>query len=312
MPPWSSVELAPAWVAEWLAPFLDSLELGRRMSGYTVRNYRIGVEDFFRWRAASGLSLDPKAVVLNECRDYVIESQRVVERRTVHNHVSGLRAFFRHWRKAGRLSHNPLVGLTLPKLPRKLPRFLTETQAADLLAAPAKLEAEGSLEAFVAARDGLFLEILYGGGLRISEALSLTYGAVETGRGVARVEGKGGKQRLCPLGAVAIGKLQEFRAKFAPEAKQADRILTEPGGGVLRASVLQANLKRYLRAAGLPEDLTPHKLRHSFATHLLNAGADLRLVQELLGHSRLTTTQVYTHVSVQRLREVYRKAHPRS
>jgi integrase/recombinase XerC len=311
-PAWDSAELSPDWRASWLNPFLDSLALGRRMSMHTVRNYRIGVEDFFRWRVFGGLSADPAEVRHAECRDYVIESQRVFDRRTVHNHISGIRSFFRHWRREKRLASNPLTGLTLPKLQKKLPRFLTEQQAAKLLDAPAKLAVEGALDPFVAARDRVALEFLYGGGLRISELLQLSYADVDVSSGIARVLGKGNKQRICPIGPAAVRAFEAFRTDHAPSAGPKDRIFTHtPGGEPLAASVLQANLKRYLAAAELPTDLTPHKLRHSFATHLLNNGADLRLVQELLGHSRLTTTQIYTHVSVQRMRDVYRKAHPR-
>jgi integrase/recombinase XerC len=197
-------------------------------------------------------------------------------------------------------------------LQKKLPRFLTEQQAAKLLDAPAKLAVEGALDPFVAARDRVALEFLYGGGLRISELLQLSYADVDVSSGIARVLGKGNKQRICPIGPAAVRAFEAFRTDHAPSAGPKDRIFTHtPGGEPLAASVLQANLKRYLAAAELPTDLTPHKLRHSFATHLLNNGADLRLVQELLGHSRLTTTQIYTHVSVQRMRDVYRKAHPR-
>jgi integrase/recombinase XerC len=156
------------------------------------------------------------------------------------------------------------------------------------------------------------MELLYGGGLRISELTALTYGAIDFERGVARVVGKGRKERLCPLGRVAIAVLTKFRAEYARSSGPNNRVLVNPDGSPMTIRAVQLMLKRYLALAGLPLDLTPHKLRHSYATHLLNAGADLRLVQELLGHAQLATTQVYTHVSVARLKEIYAKAHPRA
>jgi integrase/recombinase XerC len=287
------------------------LALGRRLSVHTVRNYRVGVLDFFRWSLSVVADANPASIRLQFARDWVIESQRYCGRRTLHNHVSGLRAFYRYWRKEGQLAHSPLTGLTLPKLRPQLPRFLTENQALHLLGSPLRLEAAGSLDPFTARRDTLALEILYGGGLRISEALGLRLLSIDRGTGIARVVGKGEKERLCPLGKGALNALDAFLGLHPDASNPSAAVLCNPMGEPIRAALLQANLKRYLEESGLPPDLTPHKLRHSFATHLLNAGAGLRSVQELLGHSRLTTTQVYTHVSMQRLREVYRKAHPR-
>jgi integrase/recombinase XerC len=156
------------------------------------------------------------------------------------------------------------------------------------------------------------MELLYGAGLRVSELVGLNHGAVDLGEGVARVTGKGRKQRLCPLGRVACAVLARFRDQFTPGAGPGDPVLCNPGGGRMTVRSVQLLVKRHLALAGLPLDLTPHKLRHSFATHLLNAGADLRIVQELLGHAQLVTTQVYTHVSISRLKDVYNKAHPRA
>jgi integrase/recombinase XerC len=130
--------------------------------------------------------------------------------------------------------------------------------------------------------------------------------------GVARVRGKGGKERLCPLGRTAVAVLVRFRDEFARRSGPGDPVVSTPAGGRLNARAMQLLLKRYLALAGLPHDFTPHKLRHAYATHLLNAGADLRLVQELLGHAQLATTQIYTHVSVARLKDVYDRAHPRA
>ena len=135
---------------------------------------------------------------------------------------------------------------------------------------------------------------------------------VEADTGVARIVGKGGKERVCPCGAVAAAVLRRFRDEFAPAKEPDDPVVVDRRGRRLSPRRIQLLMKRYLALCGLPQDLSPHKLRHSFATHLLDRGADLRLVQELLGHARLTTTQIYTHVSMARLQDVYRKAHPRA
>jgi integrase/recombinase XerC len=181
-----------------------------------------------------------------------------------------------------------------------------------LLAGPVRLLDNETIDAFTAWRDRLAMELLYGGGLRVSELVALNYGAVDLDGGVARVLGKGQKERLCPLGVVAITVLKKFKAEFAHNATPSSPVLVMPSHARMPVRQVQLMLKRYLALADLPRDLSPHKIRHSYATHLLNAGADLRLVQELLGHASLNTTQVYTHVSVARLKEVYNKAHPRA
>ena len=169
-----------------------------------------------------------------------------------------------------------------------------------------------AIDAFTAWRDRLVMELLYGGGLRVSEVVALDYGQIDFTSGVARVLGKGKKERLCPLGRVAMAVLAKWKNEFARESGHTSPVLVNAKHERLPVRQVQLLLKRYLALAELPLELTPHKLRHSYATHLLNAGADLRLVQELLGHASLNTTQVYTHVSVARLRDVYAKAHPRA
>lgn len=304
--PAESGTAAGAWRRKWWAPFEAHLRHERRASDYTVRNYGQAVRELAGWLATGAL----ERTTGRQARDFVIEAQRRVDRRTVHNWVSGIRTFWNYWEKRGKLPANPFRGIPLPKLEKRLPQFLTEEQMTALLDAPARLEEN---DPFGAARDRLAMEIIYGGGLRVSEATALTCGAVDLSDGVARVKGKGGKERLCPLGAMALQSLAAFRRQFDPPVGPADAVLpaTVRGGRIAPRSI-QRRLKRYLALAGLPTDITPHKLRHAYATHLLNAGADLRLVQELLGHAQLATTQVYTHVSVARLKEVYAKAHPRA
>lgn len=301
--------------AEWGGPFVAHLAGERRVSPYTLRNYTHAVLGFLTWAASGGRwTGDLAALTSRDLRDFLIESQRRLSRRTVHNHISALRAFFRYWMRQGKLAKSPATGLVLPKLDKPLPRFMTEGQVDQLLAMPMRLLENGGIDEFAAWRDRLALELLYGAGFRISELCGLTYGRIEWGDGaaVARVTGKGDKTRLCPLGRVATAVLSRWRDRFAPATGAGDPVLVTAAHDPLGPRQVQKMLKRYLALAGLPMDLTPHKLRHSFATHLLDRGADLRLVQDLLGHASLATTQVYTHVTVARLKDIHRKAHPRA
>lgn len=308
-----SADLPPSLAASWWVPFADFLQKERRYSLYTVRNYRQSLVDLTTWLGQSGK--DPaslESLTARDARDFVIESQRRLDRRTVHARVSGLRALYRYWQRQGRLSSNPFVALPLPRLERRLPRFLSEEQMRRLLEAPGRLLENGGIDAFTAQRDWLLLELLYGGGLRVSELVALSFGQIDVDSGVARIVGKGRKERVCPLGEAAMTLLRAWRDGLRAGVSAGDRVLVRADGVPLTSREVQARLKRYLAAAGLPADASPHTLRHSYATHLLNAGADLRVVQELLGHSRLATTQIYTHVSGARLREVYNRAHPRA
>lgn len=315
-------------VRTWWAPFADHLALERRYSAYTVRNYRQAYDDFVKWRCdaldlGKGLGKSEgtgegdaarvfSGLTTRVMRDFVIEAQRRFGRRTLHNHASGLRAFFKYWQRQGRVEKNPLIGLVLPKLEKRLPQFLTEAQMRLLLDGPQRLLENGTAAPFTAWRDRLAMELLYGAGLRVSELTGLNHGALEAEGTVVRVLGKGQKERLCPLGKVAGAVLAKWIREFARDTAPHAPILVDARHRRLSPRAVQLMLKRYLALAGLPVDLTPHKLRHSYATHLLNAGADLRLVQELLGHASLNTTQIYTHVTVARLREIYDKAHPRA
>ena len=305
--------LPPAVTDDWLQPFLDYLSKERRYSDYTVRNYRQAFEDFYTWLHSGGrASIDFAALTARDMRDFVVEGQRRFERRTLHNHVSGLRSFFRFWMQRGKLSRNPFTGVPLPKLNKPLPKFLTETQMTALLNGPLRLLQNETVNAFTAWRDRLVMELLYGGGLRVSELTGLNYNAIDFSNGSARVLGKGKKERICPLGAVAMAVLKKFRDDYARNTDAAAPVIVTARHERMPVRAVQLLVKKYLALAELPMDITPHKLRHSYATHLLNSGADLRAVQELLGHASLTTTQIYTHTSIARLKEIHAKAHPRA
>ncbi|MEN8661343.1 MAG: tyrosine recombinase XerC [Lentimonas sp.] len=296
-----------------LNEFCDHLALERRVSEYTVRNYRAAVENFVKWMSDAGKWKDNFATVSAvHVRSFLIDQGRRKARRTLHNHVSGLRAFYLYLRKHGVVESNPFTGVTLPKLEKPLPKFLTEAQMRVLLDTPVALWKDGKLAEFDAFRDSLILELLYGGGLRVSELCGLNHGQLDLSQGIARVLGKGNKERLCPLGPVAVRCLQTFVERFELTAEYTAPVATQRNGKRMEPRQIQKLLKTHLAAAELPLDVTPHKLRHSFATHMLDHGADLRAVQELLGHANLSTTQIYTHVSIARLKEAHKQAHPRA
>lgn len=297
-----------------LADFLSFLEAEKRYSPNTLRNYRHAILDLFTELRASGRwEGDLNAVPQVLLRSYLVEAQRRgLSRRTLHLRVSAARSFFRDLRRRGLVDHNPLQGLSLPAFRKPLPQFLTQKQVADFLEGPRRLLEAGEITAEEAARDRLIFELLYGAGLRISELTGLSFSQVDWQRGLLRVLGKGRKERLAPMGALATALMQEYRDRVRGDALPGEAIIQQAPGRPLTAGWVQRRMKRYLALAGLPADLTPHKLRHSFATHLLDNGADLRVVQELLGHASLSTTQVYTHVGLQRLKDAHRLAHPRA
>ena len=294
-----------------LQTFSDYLGAERRLSENTVRNYQWALKRFLDWLVKEGSWVgDFTGITPRDARSYLIESQRRLSRRTVHNHISGLKSFFNYLVRKEVLSFNPFSGLALPKLAKPLPKFLTENQIRALLSGPVRLLEQRRLSAKQAWSERIALELLYGGGLRVSELVSLNYGMVNLTEGCARVLGKGNKERLCPLGDIAVACVKKYRNEFASTTGYADPVLTNRYGRRISVRQIQLITKKYLRLAGLPMDMSPHKIRHSYATHLLDRGADLRLVQELLGHASLSTTQIYTHVSVARLKTVHRTAHP--
>jgi integrase/recombinase XerD len=217
-----------------------------------------------------------------------------------------LRQFFRFLEREEQVAVNPLELLDSPRLPRKLPQVLGEKEVAALLAAPDPTTPQGR-------RDGALLEVLYATGLRVSELVGLTLKQVDLRRGVVRPLGKGSKERVVPMVAQAVAKLQDYLAQGRPQllkGRDSPYIFINHRGRRLSRQGFWKILKQYALKAGV-RGLSPHTLRHSFATHLLSRGANLRVLQLLLGHADLATTQIYTHLDAARLREVYQKAHPR-
>jgi integrase/recombinase XerC len=307
--------------------FFNYLRAERDASALTLRNYSADINAFRTWfeerfkQAPDWTRIDSFHV-----RGYLVHlTERHYDRATIHLKMSALRSFFRWLVRAEHVKQNPLAGLTLPKKHRKLPKFLTVQQVEALLDAPLKFGGSGSVPTasskrgldgarpsrdWQAWRDKAILETFYSGGLRIHELVQLNDDDVDLLGEVVRVRGKGRKERLAPLGGPAVETLQKYR-KLRGRSAHGPLFVNRFGGRITARSV-QRMLKKYLLAVGLDPSLTPHKLRHSFATHMLDAGADLRSVQELLGHANLSTTQIYTHITPERLKKVYEKAHPRA
>ncbi len=306
------VEL-PAEELRLVNRFLKHLEAEKHYSGYTLRNYRQALEGLLDYLCQGRGSGSFERLTAVTIRSYVIDSQRSgVSKRTLHLRLSAFRSFFRYLRRHGVLDHNPVAGVSVPTFRKPLPKFLTEREMDRFLSAQALLLAKGESTPFTAARDALLFELFYGAGLRISELVQSNWGHYDKGTRCLKVLGKGKKERLCPVGELVARLLESFRTEQAVVKGPEDPIVHGLDGCRLTPFWIQKRMKVYLKLTDLPEDLTPHKIRHSFATHLLNAGADMRVVQELLGHASLSTTQIYTHVGLKRLKEAHSRAHPRA
>lgn len=235
---------------------------------------------------------------------------------TARRKLAALRTFYRFLQREGEARDNPFSMLKGPRRAKTLPKVLSISDIERFLERPAKKLAEGRIGEFAALRDTAVFEFLYSTGCRISEAVSVKWGDIDFARGTLIVTGKGAKDRLVIVGSRALAalvRLRDYLSTVRPESALGDSFVFLSDRFVKASPrLVERHMKIYLEEAGLPEDLSPHKLRHSFATHLLDAGADLRSVQEMLGHASLSTTQIYTHVSVERLKDEYAKAHPRS
>ena len=285
----------------------------RRYSKNTVRNYTDSVHDWLEWivsaEMAGGdfLKADKKTA-----RSYVAELSAKYSHSSTHNKVSAIRSFYKYLIRTGAADSDPFSLVKLPKKGKGLPVFLPESSMPALLSAP-RFDGNNGLESKEEAmRDALCIELLYGAGLRVSELCSLKWGDIDLSANIAKVLGKGSKIRFCPFGEKAGELLKLWRADFAKSADFHSPVLTLKNGKTIYPQYVRRMLKKYLAQTGLPSNITPHKLRHSFATHLVNGGVDLRALQEMLGHARLSTTQIYTHLNTGKLLEEYRNNHPRA
>lgn len=317
-------DAAPPPADPWVTAFLEHLAADRGASPYTRRNYAQALAEFAGWyRREQGTDPDWGALERDTFRAYLrFLGRRGLGRSTLRVRFSALRTFYHFLIRRGRAAQLPVRELALPRSPQRLPMFLTVAQTGALLAAPlqelaARRAAGETVSAEVAAeywRDAAILETIYSCGLRLSEACALRVEDVNFGEQLVRVRGKGRKERLVPIGAPALEALRAYWQRLASPPGPGEPVFPGRAGTAapVQPRTVQLRLKRYLAAARLDPAITPHKLRHSFATHLLEAGADLRSVQELLGHAHLATTQVYTHLTTERLKQVYDQAHPRA
>lgn len=287
--------------------FLEFMNSERRSSERTLANYELALRQFREWRTPfkgwDKVTADDFRALLYD----LMKKER--GRATIRLQFAALRSFFKWLTRRQGWKTNPLLEVQLPKREKKLPVVLTVTQIEGMLNLPLTMEKSKRDAVWAPERDAAILELFYSTGMRLSELVALNVADIDTYTETVRVFGKGSKERLCPVGGVALEAVQRYRAKAGVHdgalflSKLRRRITTQAVDDVV---------KKYWRASGLPVHMTPHKIRHSFATHLLNNGADLRSVQELLGHASLSTTQIYTHVSTQRMKEVYEKSHPRA
>jgi integrase/recombinase XerC len=283
----------------------------RRASPHTIRAYVGDLAEFAAHLAEAGAPVVPGSPAL--IRGYVARAAGSAAAASLGRKLSTLRSFYRFLVREGLAPGNPARAVASPRRPKRLPQVLPEEEVATLVEAPGK--GEGPL----ALRDRAFLELLYASGLRVSELTGLDVDDVDLGQGLVRVLGKRSKERIVPFGAAAAGALRRWLAEGRPALAAAGArppgaaalFLNRRGGRLTQRSVAR-RLDRWVLAAGLPRHVHPHVLRHCFATHLLGNGADLRGIQELLGHASLSTTQRYTHLDWKRLAEVYDRAHPRA
>ena len=284
-----------------LEAFLSYLRHERNFSEHTLRAYRRDLEDYLRF-----IDKPPEEAGLSDLRAFVIHLRKRVSTRTVTRKLSAVKTFYRFLLRQGLLQETALLALSGPRLPRDLPRVLTVDEALNLIE-------KADFQDFWTLRDRVALELLYGAGLRVSEVCGLRIGDLNLETRLVR--GKGRRERLVPFGRKALEALKAYLPRretfLAALGRNSDYLLLNRRGGALSPRSLHRIVKRYAASLGL-SDVHPHVLRHSFATHLLESGADLRSIQEMLGHSRLTTTERYTHLDFGHLARVYDQAHPRA
>jgi integrase/recombinase XerC len=302
---------------ELIEKFRDYLRVERNASVHTIRNYGADLEQFLEFLEAKNLArgesgevaaekIDPLAI-----RAFLSSLYRDHKKSSLGRKLAALRSFLKYLVQEGQIGRNPAEIVATPRQEKPLPKFLPVDEAFALMEAPDPSLTWG-------ARDKAILETLYSTGMRVSELVGLNEGDIDRSLGIVRVLGKGGKERIVPIGEKALGALGGYLEKrdraIGPNGEKGRKtpVFVNTRGGRLTARSVARILEKHLVRGGIWRKASPHALRHSFATHLLDAGADLRAIQELLGHASLSTTQRYTHVSVDKLMEVYDRAHPRA
>ncbi len=285
--------------------FLHHLTNERNVSPETVRAYRNDLEQLREYFKATDLRTlaDLDVYKVREYLQFLHEKQ--YSKTTVVRKLAAIRSFFRYLKRDGFTDKNPFAAVRTPRVEKALPHFLTVKEILVLLEVPNIATVRGM-------RDRAILETLYSTGLRVSELISLKVEDIDEKQGVIRARGKGKKERIVPIGSFAIDAIQRYRSNLPEEFKQGSdgSVFLNRFGRRLSDRSVRKILDKYIREAGLNHKTSPHTLRHSFATHMLDGGANLRVVQELLGHKHLATTQVYTHLTHERLAQTYKKAHP--
>lgn len=283
----------------YLDKFLSYLEIEKNYSPYTILNYRLDLEYFLKLME----SVPVERMDYFQLRKYLADMRTKEYRpRTLARKLSSLRSFFKFLQREGHIKNNPAQLMMTPKLDKKLPNFLSETETVSLLEVPPK-DTEAGL------RDRAILETLYSAGLRVSELVGLNMENIDFISNLVKVMGKGKKERLVPVGDQALQAIKDY---VDHRKKKSNIVFLNKNGTRLTTKSVCDITHKYIKMTSVNRNISPHVLRHSFATHLLNRGADLRSVQELLGHVNLSTTQIYTHVTTERLKSVYDKAHPRA
>ena len=295
---------------KYIRQFVTYLKIERNYSQHTVDSYELDLSDFVKFLADENGTLPPIEDVDHlTIRSYLANLQeRHLARSTVVRRLSSLRSFYKYLCRHSYLDTDPTSALSSPKIQKRLPEFLEISEVELLLSAPDRND-------IIGLRDQAILELLYTTGMRVSELLSLNLPDIDMVNAIVKVRGKGKKERIIPIGGPAMSVLNEYikrRSELAGDKSIQAIFLSERGNRIPDSKSIGRRITKYVQSVGIKKKITPHTLRHTFATHLLNAGADLRSVQELLGHTNLSTTQIYTHVTADRLKKVYEKTHPRA
>ncbi len=299
---------AEAGFGGWLVDYAEHLRAERGLAAQTVSAYLGDLRAFAEWSAERGQP--PLSATPREIRGFLADRREAgISERSVARGLSSLRGFYRYCATCGRIEKDPTELVKAKEIPRRLPKALSRREVEDILNQP-------DTDTRAGARDRAMLEVAYGSGLRVSELISLQLNDLELEEGFIRCRGKGGKERLVPLGREARRCVEAYlggaRPAYSRHANEAALFLSQRGSPMTRQWFGKC-VKRYAAAAGIdPGKVSPHVLRHSFATHLLEGDADLRAVQAMLGHARIATTEIYTHVDRTRLRRVYDRYHPRA
>lgn len=289
-------------MVRYIDKFIDYLKIEKNASEYTLINYSVDLRDFSKFLGDISVETIDYLVL----RRYLAHmKEKNYSKRTVARKLASLRSFFKFLYREGYIKTNPASSVATPKLDKKLPLFLDTDEVVKLIEAPNEKDVAGL-------RDRAILETLYSTGMRVSELVRLNIENIDFISGVVKVFGKGKKERLAPIGDKALRAIRNYLDRRGAELTDKKVIFLNKNGTRLTDRSVRRVVEKYIKRASLRKGISPHTLRHSFATHLLDRGADLRSVQELLGHMNLSTTQIYTHVTTKRLKEVYDKSHPRA